>query len=123
MNDKSFSKWLDALGKAWISRNPIAASDLCSKNVIYFEDPFLSPLQGREAVKKIWLDVPTTQKDVKFSYKIISISEDFGIAEWDASFTRIPANTEAELKGIYLVKLDNNGLCTEFHQWWNSKSE
>lgn len=119
----AFKKWLDALGKAWIDRDPIAASNLCSKDVVYFEDPFLPPLKGREAVKKVWLDVPTTQKDIRFTYKVITTSKDLEIAEWNASFTRMPTNTKAELKGIYLVKLNKDGLCNEFHQWWNSKTK
>jgi hypothetical protein len=118
-----FEKWLNALGEAWIHRDPAAASNLCSENVIYYEDPFLPPLKGREAVKKIWLDVPTTQKGIKFVYKIITVSEDLGIAEWSASFIRVPSNTKAKLRGIYLVKLNSKGLCAEFHQWWNNKSE
>jgi len=122
MDSKAFEKWLDALGKAWIDRDPAAASSLCSENVIYYEDPFLPPLNGREAVKKIWLEVPTTQKDIEFTYKVITTSGNLAIAEWSASFIRILNNSKAELRGVYLVKLDNNGLCEEFHQWWNSKS-
>lgn len=122
MNNKSFSKWLDNLGKAWILKDPDAASNLCSDDVVYFEDPFLPPLKGKNAVKKVWLDVPTSQKDIKFKYKILTVTPDLGVARWAASFTRVPVNTKAELEGIYLVKLDKTGLCKEFHQWWNSKS-
>lgn len=123
MEYNTFKKWLNALGKAWVSKNPDAASKLCSKNVVYYEDPFLPPLKGRDAVKKIWLDVPISQKDVKFTYEIIATTDDLGVAQWTGSFIRVPENTKAELKGIYLVKLDNEGLCKEFHQWWNNKSK
>lgn len=122
MDNETFKKWLEALGKAWINRDPVAASKLCSEDVLYFEDPFLPPSKGREAVKKIWLEVPTSQTDVKFNYEILVVNSDAGVAKWSASFTRIPANTKAELEGVYLVKLDDTGLCKEFHQWWNSKN-
>ncbi len=122
MEYKLFEKWLDDLGKAWISKSPVAASKLCSEDVTYFEDPFLPPLKGKDAVKKVWLDVPTSQKDIKFKYKILTVTHELGIARWTASFTRVPANTKTELEGIYFVKLDKTGLCEEFHQWWNSKS-
>ena len=121
MNDKNFSKWLDDLGKAWISKSPEAASNLCSENVVYFENPFLAPLKGKQAVKKVWLEVPTGQKDINYKYEILVVTSEFGVARWMASFIRVPANTKTELEGIYLVKLDSEGLCKEFHQWWNSK--
>lgn len=122
MEYKLFEKWLDNLGKAWISKSPDAASNLCSEDVIYFENPFLPPLKGKDAVKKVWLEVPPGQKDINFKYEILAVTSELGIARWTATFIRVPANTKAELEGIYLVKLDSAGLCKEFHQWWNSKS-
>jgi hypothetical protein len=122
ITNKLFEDWLDGLGKAWVNKDPVAASNLCSKNVIYYEDPFLPPLTNRDQVKNMWSEVPNSQKNIKYSYEIISIIQNMCITEWSASFTRIPSNTPAKLKGIYLVKLDSDGLCEEFHQWWNTNS-
>lgn len=118
VNLKSLSKWLDDLGQAWINRNPKAAAEICAENVLYFENPFDKPLTSRKEVEEIWHEVPNYQKDIKFSYEIISVNKQVGIAKWRASFTRLPSGIRDTLDGIYLVKLDNDGLCKEFHQWW-----
>ncbi len=118
MTLNSFKKWLDALGQAWINRDPKAAADICAENVLYFETPFDKPLKSKKEIEVIWQEVPATQKDIEFDYEIISVNKEVGIAKWRASFTRLPSATRDTLDGIYMVKLDNNGQCKEFHQWW-----
>ena len=118
MNLKSFKYWLDALGQAWINRDPKAAADICAQDVLYFETPFDKPLTSKKEVEDVWQEVPATQKDVEFDYEIISVNKEVGIAKWRSSFTRLPSEIRDTLDGIYMVKLDSNGLCKEFHQWW-----
>jgi len=117
----SFKNWLDTLGQAWITRDPKAAANICAKNVLYFETPFDKPLTSKKEVENIWQEVPASQKDIEFSYGIVSVNNEVGIAKWRASFTRLPSEVRDTLDGIYIVELDDNGLCTEFHQWWVAK--
>ena len=118
MNLNSFKNWLDTLGQAWITRNPKAAANICAENVLYFETPFDKPLTSKKEVGDIWQEVPSSQKDIEFNYEIISVNKEVGIAKWRASFARLPSEVRDTLDGIYIVKLDDNGLCKEFHQWW-----
>ncbi|NTU74308.1 nuclear transport factor 2 family protein [Candidatus Roizmanbacteria bacterium] len=118
MNRSAFESWLKALGKAWIDRDPKAAAAICAESVLYYETPFDPPLRSRNEVEKIWQEVPASQKDIEFSYEILSVDEVLGIARWNASFTRVPSEKRDTLDGIFTVKLDNLGLCKEFHQWW-----
>lgn len=122
MKTDLFNDWLCRLGDAWIARDPDAAANLCSEDVTYYEDPFMPPLRGRAAVKEVWLEVPKAQKDIKFKFETITVTDNVGVGRWWASFTRLPSEKKAELDGIYVVTLDEAGLCTEFHQWWNSKA-
>lgn len=121
MNHSSFKHWLDALGQAWITRNPKAAAEICAENVLYFETPFDKPLTSKKEIEKIWQEVPESQKDIEFSYEIINVNQKIGVAKWRASFTRLPSGIRDTLVGVYFVKLDKNGLCKEFHQWWVAK--
>ena len=118
MNHSSFKHWLDTLGQAWITRNPKTVANICAEKVLYFETPFDKPLVSKKEVEKIWQEVPNSQKDIEFSYKIVSVNQEIGVAKWRASFTRLPSGIRDTLDGVYFVKLDNNGLCKEFHQWW-----
>jgi len=122
MNHKSFKKWLDALGRAWTMRDPKAAANLYCEDVLYYETPFSPPLKSKKEIERIWEDVPRSQKDIHFSYDILTVNNDLGIAHWKASFMKLPSNKKVELDGIFVIKLDNDGLCKEFRQWWVVKS-
>lgn len=121
MNNSLFAKWLDQLGKAWVLRDPDMAASLCAENVLYYEDPFQNPYKGRTAVRKIWTEVPKTQKDITFTYDVVSVFDHLGIAHWSASYTKISNGERILLDGVFFVKLNEQGLCQEFHMWWNKK--
>lgn len=120
MTSQTFSDWLDKLKIAWETKNPQMAADLCAENVLYYETPFDKPLKTKDEVLYDWKSVPEDQKDIIFDYKILSVNENLGIAHWTAKFTRIPSGNKANLDGIFKVVLNEEGLCTEFRQWWNS---
>ncbi|MBI5621036.1 nuclear transport factor 2 family protein [Candidatus Gottesmanbacteria bacterium] len=121
MNRSQFSLWVKRLEEAWVKRDPDMAAGLCALNVKYYEDPFQAPFIGRIAVKKIWEEVPKTQRDIHFSHDVIAIVSQTGTAHWIASYTTISNGLRVELDGIFIVTLDKDGLCTEFHMWWNKK--
>lgn len=102
-------------------RDPDMAAGLCTENVLYYEDPFRDPFKGRAAVRKIWEEVPKTQKDILFSSDIIDVVSQTGIAHWSASYTKISSGKRIALDGVFIVTLNKDGLCTEFHMWWNKK--
>jgi len=121
MTKKQFDSWLKQLGRAWVEKNPQIIADICAKNVVYHETPFTKPYTSPAAVKKLWQEVPETQKDIKFKYDILEVTKKFGIAHWQAEFTRIKENKKAILDGIFLVELNRQGLCTLFKMWWVAK--
>ena len=120
MTNKQFKKWLNRLKIAWETKNPEAAVNLCSEKFLWHETPFIEPLQTKEELLKEWQSV-FKQRNISFSYEILSVNDDFGIAQWNSSFIRLPSREKATLAGIFKVSLDADGNCTEFHQWYNSK--
>ena len=121
MTTKQFDKWLHDLKLAWETTDPQAAVNLCAEKVEWHEVPFGQPYTTRQEVLDEWQDLSTQQKDIQVTYEIITVSDSFGIAHWNAKFTRLPSGEKAHLDGIYKVSLDENNLCTEFHQWYNSE--
>ncbi len=120
MTYEKFNNWLNKLKVAWETKNPNAAIDLCAEKFIWHETPFSKPLETKEQLLEEWKSV-LNQENISVSYEILSIHENLGIAHWTAKFTRIPSGNKANLDGIFKVSLDENGKCTEFHQWYNSK--
>ncbi len=118
MTVKQFQKWLSGLKIAWEEKNPSLLKNILAKNVKYYEVPGEKPYTSIDSVIKLWQEVPATQNDIKFDYKIIDVNKNIGIAHWTASFVRINKNKRTHLNGIFVIKLIKEGLCTEFRQWW-----
>jgi len=123
MNLDSFKMWLDAYGQAWESQDPQAAAKIFAADATYQETPFDEPVRGREAIFQYWLEETYEQAQVKFSYEILAVSENRGIARWQASFIRIPSKIEVKFDGIFVVYLNAENLCTVFEEWWNREEK
>jgi hypothetical protein len=118
MTRKQFDYWLKELGKAWVEKNPQIIADICAPNIKYYETPFTKPYTSPEAVKKLWVEVPQTQKDITFKHKILTLTKKFGMAQFQAEFTKIKQNQRVVLDAVCLVELNKRGLCTLFKWWW-----
>jgi hypothetical protein len=51
MTETQLENWLEALGRAWETRDPEAAAALFSERAEYYETPFVEPARGREGVR------------------------------------------------------------------------
>lgn len=121
MNHDAFRSWLDAYGRAWERRDPQAAADLFTEDATYQETPFDEPLRGRTAIRDYWSHVPRSQEQIRFDYDILAVTEDVGIAQWRASFVRLPSKTGVRLNGIFVVCLDAENRCKVFREWWHRR--
>lgn len=120
MTRTQFDHWLNKLKQAWEQREPDQAMALCAPELEYYEDPFTPPYTTPQQIKKVWQEVPRTQKNISVDYHILVVTKIFGLAEWEAHFTRQDGQP-AHLKGIYQVWLNHQGLCTKFKQWYMAK--
>jgi len=122
MNIGLLDAWITGMKKAWETRDPQAAADLCSdKGFEYYENPFQEPLTTKEEVKKVWVEVPKDQSEIEFNYNIMATTKRGGVAHWWVTFYSKAAKKKINLDGVFAVKLDSRGLCTEFRQWWMKK--
>ena len=119
MDPAKFESWLDAYKRAWETRDPEVAASLFTAKATYQETPFEDPVRGREGIRDYWWDVTRYQEGIEFSYEVLATTETVGIAHWHSGFTRLTSNSAVELDGIFLVKLDADGKCTEFREWWH----
>ena len=120
MTKEVFNAWLNKLKSAWEGRNPEGAPALCAEKFIWYETPFTDPIKTKEGLLEEWKTI-LDHENVQFSYEIFSVNQNIGIAHWSATFTRISTKENVEMDGVFMIKLDEKGLCTEFHQWYNNK--
>jgi hypothetical protein len=118
MDAISFKSWLDAYGRAWIARDAESAASLYTDDATYQVTPFTERHRGRAAILDYWRGVCETEQDIQFSYEILGVTANYGIAHWWASFSRVPPGLPTKLDGIFLITLNSEGLCHSLREWW-----
>jgi hypothetical protein len=94
-----------------------------AEDAIYAWGPWAEPLSGHGEIRAATERAIATQEDIQFGHEPLAITPDGrGIARWWV-LTRVPGeDTIEENEGIFLVMLDEAGLCTDFREWFNSRS-
>lgn len=119
-----FNRWLSRYGTAWEEGNPQKIGDLFAEEASYQITPFSNPLVGRDAIQEYWQAGPANkQKDVSFSFRILSVRGNEGIAHWQAKYKRVDGENFVELDGLLVAEFDDNGACTEFREWWHRRED
>jgi hypothetical protein len=123
MTLEELDRWLDVYGRAW-ERHDVDATLTCfAEGAVYQWGPWGDTLRGHADIRARTEQAVAEQGAVAFGHEPMAITPDGrGIARWWVSI-EVPAdNTIEENEGIFLVTLDANGLCTDFREWWNSRS-
>lgn len=105
------------------------------------DTPF-SKNRGHDSIRK-YFEIILTQKDGKGGYKVLAVEGNRGIARWWISYTVMPkkdwhpkltslANSfvaigldpekdnQLSQDGIAVLDFDEQGLVTEFSEWWHT---
>ena len=56
---------------------------------------------------------------MRFGHEVLMVAGATGVARWWASFKSIRSGTSVELDGIIFVRMDADGRCEEFREWWH----
>ena len=117
---KDFDNWLKRYGDAWEKGDSDAAKTLFTSDAQYFETPFDDPMIGIDAIYKYWKDnAELGQEDVSFSYNVLAVDQNIGLAHWRADFKRLSSDTTVKLDGIFKVAFSDDGKCEVFREWWH----
>lgn len=117
MTDKDFDDWARKFGAAWAKLDPDGALAMLNKNVKYYETAFSEPCSSWEKVEELWQVIPKNQKDVTFTHDVVMVKNNLGLIHWRVTRSTVPGNEHQEFDGVFLIELDESGLCTMFKQW------
>lgn len=124
LDEATFAAWLESYGRAWQEGDPALIVDLFTADAAYFEVPFDAPIVGREAIRHYWtVGAQQSQTAVTFTYRILGVRGNDGVAHWKATFTRLPSRNRVRLDGILLATFDREGKCRVFREWWHRQEE
>lgn len=120
MNEAQLSAWLAEYGRCWEQGDAKGVMTLFAPGAAYYETPFDPPLVGLDAIHDYWkAGAGQAQERVAFTYSVLAVAGDVGIAHWAATFTRRPSGVAVRLDGVLTARFDANGRCAEFHEWWH----
>jgi SnoaL-like domain len=118
---EELDRWLDVYGRAWENKDVDGFVECFTADALYFWGPWGDPLQGHDGIRAATEQAVSGQDNVRFGHESLAFTPDGrGIARWWVSMD-VPGEG-VELEGIFLVTLDEDGRCTDFREWWNSRS-
>lgn len=119
MKKSTVEAWVEGYIRAWASNNPKEIGALFTKDAAYYTGPFAEPWRGREAIVREWLARRDEPGEYAFRYEVVGTGTDSGIVRgW--TMYRKPAR---EFSNMWLIRLNAEGRCTEFTEWWVQKKK
>jgi hypothetical protein len=118
----SLEAWLTRYEQAWEQRDPAQAAALFTDRAPYHEMPFDAPKEGRAGIRDYWATVTADQRNVDFKSQVVAVNGETGVARWSASLTSAASGTRVELDGVFILKFDRSGLCSELREWWHVRT-
>lgn len=111
--------WLEGYEEAWETLDPDKAAALFTEDATYLENPYADPYQGRQGIREYWATVTSDQQDVDFTYEILAVSGNTGIAHWHSEFTQKSSGSGVILDGVFVLEFTPEGLCRSLKEWWH----
>jgi ketosteroid isomerase-like protein len=105
--------WLDNFRDAWISKDIDRVIDLFADEVDYFETPSRE-LADKKEIREEWQSV-RKQEDISLNCDLFCSEGNKHTVKWSLSYVKDGKQTD--LKGIYLIELNDEGKCTSFWQY------
>ncbi len=123
MTLEELDRWLDVYGRTWERQAVDGFLDCFAEDAVYYWGPWGEPLRGHAEIRTRTVQAIAEQEEIHFGHEPLAITPDGrGVARWWVS-TRDPDTGDIEEnEGIFLVTLNADGRCTEFREWWDSRS-
>jgi ketosteroid isomerase-like protein len=118
-------QWLDAYVEAWRSYDEKAIRDLWSEDAVWYR-PFAVRARGRDAITTEWMaEEHLFQKDgYDAHYEPIAIDNGYVVTHGRTHFYYPDSGeTRGVFDNIWLLRLDSEGRCSEFHEWYSRMAE
>lgn len=107
-------KWLEEMKSIWLEKRPGDMRSILADPLEYYETPFMPPLTSIDDVILEWQEIHNQDID-HVNMDLLHSDGMTGFAQWT-----FKQNNEPLHVGAYFIKLNNEGKCTHFRQWWNT---
>lgn len=109
---------LDTLARGWSKGRVDLMIDLFHPDAILLETPFSKPLQGTEALRAWFADIPYHQSETTFSTGELFVAGPWFSSEFKLVFRRRKTGEWVDARGALFAETDGN-LITELRMYWH----
>jgi uncharacterized protein (TIGR02246 family) len=106
--------WIEGYVQAWNSNQPDDIGRLFADDARYYTEPFSPPWRGRQAIVEQWLARKDEPGQARFTWQPLVVSDEVAVIHGQTSY-QTPPRTYSNL---WVIRLDADGRCTEFTEWW-----
>jgi hypothetical protein len=113
------TKWVEGYIHAWDSNDPSEIGALFTESALYYTEPFAKPWRGREEIIEGWLERKDEPGQATFDWRPLVVTAKTAVITGTTTY-RDPARVYSNL---WIVRLDAEGRCHEFTEWWMEHSD
>jgi len=110
--------WLDRYIRAWKSNDTEEIAALFTEDATYSYGPFREDVIGRDAIVTSWFEDPDAPGSWSAEYHPVVVEGDTAIANGRSRYLQPDGSLRTEYDNIFLIRLDDDGRCFEFREWF-----
>lgn len=115
MDGAEFRRWLEGYERAWRTSGTGALGGLFTDDASYSTAPYENPHRGLEAIGRMWeAERISATEEFEMSTEILAVEGDTGVARIEVHYG---APKDKEYRDLWLVRLNEDGLCFHFEEW------
>jgi len=109
---------MDTFARAWSKGHIDLLTSLFTADAVFLETPFAAPLQGTEAIRRYWSDVPANQSEITVTRGEIYVAGPWFATEFKAVFRRRRTGEWVEAKGAIFCETVADKV-SEMRMYWH----
>lgn len=121
MTHDQVQDWIDAYIAAWTSGDARAIRDLFTADAVYGYRPWDSDettVKGADAITASWLDDPDDPASWEASYAPYAVDGDKAVVLGSTRYLATDSHPERTYHNAFVLRLDADGKCREFHEFY-----
>jgi ketosteroid isomerase-like protein len=122
MNPGDVDSWVDRYVSAWRTNDSEAIGSLFTEGARYYTAPYRQPWTGRDGIVAAWLDRKDEPGQWEFRHQVLGIDGDVGFVRGWTRYAATAEEAETEYSNLWVIRLDADGRCSEFTEWWMEHS-
>jgi uncharacterized protein (TIGR02246 family) len=115
MDREDVDRWLQGYLRAWESNDPEDIGSLFTDDAKYYTAPHREPWAGRQAIVDGWIGRKDEPGDWTFQSDILAIADDLAFVQ---GVTGYPNADPSAYSNLWVIRLADDGRCSEFTEWW-----